>query len=422
MNRRTFLGKAGLIGTGLAAWQPFPSVLGANQKIRLAIMGTNGRGTSLARSFARLEDAEVAFICDPDQRAIAKAVKASADIQGKEPEGLEDFRTILDRSDWDALVIAAPNHWHAPATILGCQAGKHVYVEKPASQNAWEGQLAVEAARKYDRIVQVGMQRRSLDAFQQGIQMIHDGAIGKVHFARAWYANSRGGIGKGEPADIPDWLDYELWQGPAPEHPFQSNLIHYNWHWFWHWGNGELGNNGIHSLDVCRWGLQVDCPTSVTSTGGRYHFDDDQQTPDTNIVAFDFGHATITWEGRSCQNHPIEGTTFGVAFYGTEGTMIMDSGSFKIMDPKNQLVSEVKGDGSDTQHLQNFLDCIRSGERPTGDIEIGHKSTMLCHLGNIAYRTGHTLHLNPDTGKILDDPAAEALLRKEYRPGWTPKV
>ncbi len=349
-------------------------------------------------------------------------MKASADIQGKEPEGLEDFRTILDRSDWDALVIAAPNHWHAPATILGCQAGKHVYVEKPASQNAWEGQLAVEAARKYDRIVQVGMQRRSLDAFQQGIQMIHDGAIGKVHFARAWYANSRGGIGKGEPADIPDWLDYELWQGPAPEHPFQSNLIHYNWHWFWHWGNGELGNNGIHSLDVCRWGLQVDCPTSVTSTGGRYHFDDDQQTPDTNIVAFDFGHATITWEGRSCQNHPIEGTTFGVAFYGTEGTMIMDSGSFKIMDPKNQLVSEVKGDGSDTQHLQNFLDCIRSGERPTGDIEIGHKSTMLCHLGNIAYRTGHTLHLNPDTGKILDDPAAEALLRKEYRPGWTPKV
>jgi predicted dehydrogenase len=422
MNRREFLQKSTVIGAGLASFRPFQSIHGANEKIVLAVMGANGRGSSLARSFAGMEEAHVGFICDPDERAIAKGIKAASDRQDQPPEGIKDFRTILDRQDWDALVIAAPNHWHAPATILGCKAGKHVYVEKPASHNPWEGAMAVAAARKYDRVVQLGTQRRSMDAIQEGIRLVHEGGIGEVFFARGWYANNRGGIGHGKPAEIPSWLDYELWQGPAPEYPFQDNIVHYNWHWFWQWGNGELGNNGIHALDICRWGLQVDSPITVTSNGGRYFFDDDQETPDTNIVTFDFGRTSITWEGRSCQKRPIEGSIFGIGFYGTEGTLIMDGGSYQLYDPLDKLVKEVKGDGSDANHLKNFLACIRSGERPNADIEIGHKSTMLCHLGNIAYRTGHTLHLHPETGQIQDDPAASALLKREYRPGWTPSI
>ena len=285
----------------------------------LGVMGVNGRGMELARGFNSGGGAEIAYLCDVDERATARAVKAVADKQARAPQGVKDFRRILDDKNVDALVIAAPDHWHAPATILACAAGKHVYVEKPASHNAREGELAVAAARKHKRVVQLGTQRRSYPSVMEAIGKLKGGVLGRVLMARGWYNNTRASIGHGQAAPVPEWLDYELWQGPAPEKPFRDNFVHYNWHWFWHWGTGELGNNGIHSLDVCRWGLGVDYPIRVTSGGGKYRHDDDQETPDTQTVTFDFGDKSILWEGRSWHPRGFEGSAFGIAFYGEKG-------------------------------------------------------------------------------------------------------
>jgi predicted dehydrogenase len=281
----------------------------------------------------------------------------------------------------------------------------------------------VEAARKYGRVVQVGTQRRSMPGTIEAIERLRAGEIGRVLFSRGWYNADRKPIGHGKPAAVPSGLDYALWQGPAPERPYQDNVVHYNWHWFWHWGTGELGNNGIHSLDVCRWGLGVDYPRRVTAGGGKYFFDDDQETPDTQVVTYDFGDKAITWEGRNWHRRGFEGSTFGIAFYGDKGSLILDGSSYKILDPAGkELASQAKGFDGHDPHLRNFLACVRSGARPNTDIEEGHKSTLLCHLGNIAYRTGHTLNLDEKTGHPQDDPAATALWGREYRPDWQPKV
>jgi predicted dehydrogenase len=335
---------------------------------------------------------------------------------------VKDFRRILDDPGVDALVVAAPDHWHAPAAILACSAGKHVYMEKPASHNAREGELAVAAARKFNRVVQVGTQRRSMPKVVEAIELIRGGALGPVRFARGWYTNTRGSIGRGNPAPVPPWLDWALWQGPAPERPYQDNVVHYNWHWFWHWGTGELGNNGIHALDLCRWGLGVDYARRITSGGGRYHFTDDQESPDTNVVTFDFGDRAISWEGRSCQRHGIEGSGFGASFHGEKGTLVIDGANYTLFDAGDKPASKMAGSGSDDPHLKNFLDCIRSGRRPNADIEEGHKSTLLCHLGNIAWRVGRTVNCDPRTGRIVGDKGAARLWGREYRKGWEPKV
>ncbi|MDB6033880.1 MAG: oxidoreductase domain protein, partial [Verrucomicrobiales bacterium] len=280
----------------------------------------------------------------------------------------------------------------------------------------------IQAARKYNRVVQLGTQRRSMQGVQEEIEKMRSGAIGPVHFSRGWYNNSRPSIGHGKAAPVPAWLDYTLWQGPAPQREYHDNLIHYNWHWFWHWGTGELGNNGIHSLDICRWGLGVDYPTRVTSGGGKYRYDDDQETPDTHVVTYDFGDKSLVWEGRSWHRQGFENSMFGITFYGENGSIIIDGSNYRILDPKGAEVSKHGGPGGDGPHHRNFLDCIRNGKRPNADIEEGHKSTMLCHLGNIAYRTSHTLLLDPKTGHIQDDRKAQALWKRDYRRGWEPKV
>jgi predicted dehydrogenase len=333
------------------------------------------------------------------------------------------MRRIFDDPAVDAVAIATPDHWHAPATILACAAGKHVYVEKPACHNPREGELMIDASRKHRRVVQLGTQRRSMPGIIEAVERVHAGEIGRVLFSRGWYNADRKPIGHGKPAPVPEWLDYSLWQGPAPERPYHDNVIHYNWHWFWHWGTGELGNNGIHSLDICRWGLKVDYPTRVTAGGGKYFFDDDQETPDTQIVTWDFGDKAITWEGRNWHLRGFEGAGFGIGFYGDKGSLVTDGRKYEIYDPDNKLLAtHNQGFPGHDPHLNNFLECIRSGSRPHADIEDGHKSTLLCHLGNIAYRTGHTLDCDPANGHPKNDPAAEALWSREYRAGWEPKV
>jgi predicted dehydrogenase len=318
-------------------------------------------------------------------------------------------------------VCAACNHWHAPSAILACQAGKHVYVEKPCSHNPREGELLVAAARKADRRVQMGNQRRSYPKIIEAMQALREGAIGRVYFAQSWYTNNRPTIGKGEAGTPPAGLDYELWEGPAPHRAFKSNYLHYNWHWFWHWGNGELGNNGVHMIDLCRWGLGADYPSQVTSAGGRYRYKDDQETPDTHVVSFDFpGGRTATWEGFSCNQIPLKAVE--VLFQGETGSLAIIGNGYAVFDPKGKEVKKVPGTSSDEMHIDNLLAAIRSGEKLNSEIEEGHKSTLLCHLGNIAHRTGRTLHCDPTNGRVKDDPAALKMWSREYASGWEPKV
>lgn len=426
LHRRSFLTKsasAGLVASSLGSLQlSAQETSSANDKVVVGVMGVNGRGTALARGFAQQPNVEIGYICDVDSRAIEKGKAAVKEYQRRVPQGVENVKSVLDDKSVDVLIVAAPNHWHAPAAILGCQAGKHVYVEKPCSHTPEEGELAVKAARKYDRVVTMGTQRRSRPILIEAITKVHEGEIGEVRYARTWYNNRRGPIGVGKQVATPDWLNFDLWQGPSTRQAFKDNLLHYNWHWHWHWGNGELGNNGVHALDVARWGMQVDFPTRVASLGGRYRFDDDQETADTHHVSYEFGDRMIVWEGLSWSPLGPGGSGFGITFHGDEGSMhVFDNGYIKY-DMKNKIVQEENGSGGDGDHFANFLNCIRNGGRPNADIEEAHKSTLLCHLGNISLRTSRTLKTNPADGHILDDQDAARMWSKEYDPAWQPKV
>ncbi len=426
INRRSFLGNAAITGAaaGLAA-SSLKTAMAADpsNRIVIGVMGLS-RGKALAQGFAKQPGVEVKYVCDVDSSRAGICADSIAGAAGKKPETITDFRRILDDKGVDALVCAAPNHWHAPATILACAAGKHVYVEKPCSHNPREGELTVAAARKNNRAVQLGTQRRSGAGFSEAVQKLRDGAIGRVYLVRSWCTSARGSIGVGKPAAVPSHVDYDLWQGPAPRTPYKDNVVHYNWHWRWQWGNGELGNNGVHTLDLCRWGLGVDFPTRVTSSGGRYHFEDDQETPDTHVVAFEFeGRRQITWQGNSCNRHGSKGF---ITFYGDNGSMeLAQDGSHVIFDKGDKQVSEHKPPNrGDAEHMANLLAAIRNDEPLNLNAEIaeGHKSTLLCHLGNIAHRTGRTLDCDTSNGHILNDKQAMALWTRDYEPGWEPKV
>jgi predicted dehydrogenase len=435
IDRRSFIlqGSTAALGIStLGRFSPSRSISQGGDRITAAVMGVNSRGNELAKSFARV-GADVRYICDVDSRAVEKTVADVAAMQDKSPVGVGDFRRALDDQSLDALVIAAPDHWHAPATLLALEAGKNVYVEKPCGHNPREGELLVVAQHRYGRVVQMGSQQRSSPESMDVIQQIRDGVVGRPYFARAWYANTRGSIGHGVPAPIPDWLDYELWQGPAPRTPYRDNVVHYNWHWFWRWGTGEICNNGTHEIDVCRWALGVDFPTKVTSAGGRYHFDDDWEFPDTQVASFEFDDgSTISWEGRSCNGRVIENRGRGASIHGTEGTAIIDRSGYVIYDnDNNEVARRIRGetvDALDTRgggtltdlHIANFLDAIRGDTVPAAPIDEGSKTQLLCHLGNIAQRTGRALHCDPTTGRIVDDAEAMTYWGREYEPGWEP--
>jgi len=425
ISRRTFLKQTSAVAAGLSTLGSAISARaakGANDKVILAIIGCNGRGMDHINGHLSVPNVEIAYICDVDTRAVDKGIAAVLKKQERKPKGVKDLRQVLEDKEVDAVSIATPDHWHTPATVLACAAGKHVYVEKPGSHNFHESELIVAAARKHKRVVQMGNQRRSWPWVIEAMEAVRNGEIGKVFFSRCWYTNRRGTVGHGKPAPVPEWLDYSLWQGPAPERPYKDNILHYNWHHFWHWGTGELGNNGVHSLDLARWGLGVDLPHRITCGGGRYHFDDDQETPDIYVTSFDFGDKAIAWEGQSCDPHGFEGAGFGVNFYGDKGTLAMANNQVKIYDLKDKITREFGGKHEDVLHFANFSDAIREGKKLNSDIEEGQKATLLCHLGNIAWRSGHTINFDPKTRKIVDDKAANAFVKRAYRPGWEPKV
>jgi predicted dehydrogenase len=438
MKRRDFVKKTSLATTGGLTILNFP-LFGKNapsNKVVVAIMGLNGRGSYHASSFSSLENVEVGYICDVEDGAIKKGLNALRNVSRK-PVIEKDIRKLVTKSDFDALIIAAPDHWHTPAALLGLANGKNVYVEKPCSQNPYEGEMLIQAVNKYKKILQVGSQRRSFPSLIGIAKEVHDGLIGTTYMAKSWYANNRKSIGIGKKIPVPSILNFELWQGPAPRKEFKDNIVHYNWHWFWNWGTGEACNNGNHELDCCRWFLDVDFPTKVTSAGGRYAFTDDWETPDTQIAAFEFGDKkSITWEGRSCNSFPVEKSGRGFIIYGTKGTLVnLGGGDYKIYDDKDKLIksveSEVKADPNnvvsasgnmDMYHLLNFVESIRGNTKNTVPAEVAHKSVILCHLANIAQRTGSTLHCDPANGHIIGDDKAAQLWGRQYEKGWEPKV
>jgi predicted dehydrogenase len=424
VTRRHFLQQGSILTAGLAACGGATSLraAGANEKILLGIIGCNGRGMAHIDGFLSVPNAEIAWICDVDGRALSRGIAAVSKKQQRKPQGVKDLRRIFEDPKVDAVSIATPDHWHTPAAVLACSAGKHVYVEKPGSHNAHESELIVTAARKHKRFVQMGNQRRSWPWVNEAISALHSGELGKLFFARAWYTNHRDTIGRGKIVPVPEWLDYSLWQGPAPEQPFRDNILHYNWHWFWNWGTGELGNNGVHALDLARWGLQVDAPRRVTCGGNRYHFQDDWETPDTCVASFDFGDKGIVWEGQSCDPRGFEAAQFGVSFYGEKGSLALAGNDCKSFDLNNNLVREIKGKGDDVLHFANFIEGVREGSKLNSEIEEGQKATLLCHLGNIAWRTGHTVNFDPATRKIIADEEAGKFWSRSYQPGWEPKI
>lgn len=425
VNRRQALSTCVSSTAGLTLASSFAkAATSANRKVVIGIMGMS-RGLDLAEIFAKVDNVEIKYVCDVDTQRAEKAKEQLSKENGISTEAISDFRRILDDKSVDALVCAAPNHWHAAATIMACAAGKHVYVEKPCSHNPAEGELMIQAARTHHRVVQMGTQRRSSPAIVELMQKLHEGIIGRVYSARAFYFKSRTSIGKGKQTKIPPHLDYELWQGPAPRRPYFDNVIHYNWHWRWHWGNGGLGNNGCHGLDVCRWGLQVDYPTRVVSSGNRYRFDDDQETPDTQSVALEFGDkGQIIWQGISNNRHPLPYNMF----FGEKGAVELDTvGNYTIWDANEKQIEKVRTKGlwGKPEHAENFIEAVRNDDfrMLNQEIESGHKSTMLCHLGNIAHRTGRTIQCDPVNGHIIGDHAAMAQYwSREYQPGWEPTI
>ena len=407
-NRRAFLAASGalVVAGGSALGKP----VGANERVRLGVIGTRGRGAELAGAFAKQKDAAVVAICDVDEASLPPTLQALDKAGAATPRVEKDFRRILDDKEVDAVVVATPDHWHALMTVMACQAGKDVYTEKPASHNIVEGRRMVEAARKYARVVQMGIQRRSMPHVLDAIAHLREGGIGTVGMARAWIFKDRPRIGPPRPAEVPAGVDYALWQGPAPDSPFVSNHFHYNWHWFWNWGTGEIGNNGIHGLDVARWGLGVDAPLTVSSTGGNYLYKD-REVPDTQVATWEFPNACLVWEHRLWDTQPLEGSGFGIAFRGDKGVLTVDEKGWKV---EGGAKAGGKATAGFEAHLANFLDCVRTRKAPNAEIEVGHLSTRLCHLGNIAHRVGRKLHFDAATETFGADAEANALLGREY--------
>ncbi len=357
----------------------------ANNRIRVAVIGCRIRGRQHAQELAHLRDCEIAYVCDPDRDLAAELAATAEKQQGSAPKAVQDMRRVFDDRGVDAVFVATPNHWHALAAIWAMQAGKDVYVEKPVSHNISEGRRIVQVARKTGRICQGGTQNRSNGALASAVDYIRQGKLGEVKLARSIVYGRRGSIGGPGTYEVPASVDYNLWAGPAPISPLTRPQFHYDWHWFWETGNGELGNNNIHSLDICRWGLGVTgLGRAVLSYGGRLGYIDAGQTPNTQVCIFDFGDRTIVSETRGLKTEPYRFKE-GWIFEGSRGFIAGTS----LFDPDGKLVSTFSGKSE--SHFANFLKAVRSRNRAelNADILQGHQSTALCHIGNISWRLGH---------------------------------
>ena len=413
----------------------YGQILGSNDRLNFAIIGLHGRGYAhLASLKANKDSARLSHICDVDGDILNKFAGDAERELGYAPASDKDFRHILQQKEVDAITIATPEHWHAPMAIAGLQAGKHVYVEKPCSHNPAEGALLVQAQQKYQKLVQLGTQRRSNPLVIEAVDKIHNGLIGRPYFGKGWYGNTRKSIGFGKEVPVPPQLDWELWQGPAPRRPYKDNLHPYNWHWFRLYGTGETLNNGTHEIDVCRWALGVDYPRRITSSGGRYHFKDDWQFYDTLVTSFDYGDKLISWEGKSCSAMQYYGRDRGSTIMGTTGSMLIDGNGYEVFDLKGNKTSEVKAgqvitstdltgrDSMTDAHFANFIAAIRKGEKLNAPISVGNVAVTMLQLSNIAWEVNREIQLDTTDGKIQNDSEAMKLWGREYENGWAPRL
>ncbi|WP_341227404.1 Gfo/Idh/MocA family oxidoreductase [uncultured Arcticibacterium sp.] len=436
-SRRKFLKTSALGAAGLAfSAKSYARIIGANNRLNMATAGLNGRGRAhlnMAKSLSK--SLNVIGLIDPDARTFARVQSDYKSILGN-AKIYEDFRKVLDNKDLDVLTIAAPDHWHAPMAILAMQAGKDVYLEKPCCHNPEEGYWLKDVVAKTGKTLQIGNQQRSAPTSRSLVRDLREGIIGDVYYAKAWYENNRGSIGTGKIAPVPSELNWDLWQGPAPRKEYKDNYVHYNWHWFWHWGTGEISNNGLHEMDIARYALGVDLPSKVSSAGGRFTQKDDWEFYDTQNVSFEFAEGKmLSWEGKSANGMDVHGRPGGRGtwIYGTNGTAVVDRGGYIIYDKANNIIkSENERNssssvdtlgitGMDNYHMQNFVDAIQKGEALNSPIDEAVKSTLLCHLGNMAQKTGKTLTCDTTTGKPNDAEAMQ-LWGRSYEKGWKPVV
>jgi predicted dehydrogenase len=423
MPRREFMGATG----ALVAAEVTTRIDAADAgPMNVALIGCGGMGTSHLKLLVKNPNVRVAALADVDSNRLAESVKTVTEAGHAAPMATNDMRRVLDDPKIEAVWIATPDHWHAPATILACDAGKHVYVEKPCSHNLREGRLMIEAARRNKKVVQVGTQSRSTKHIQEAVKRLKSGAIGDILVAKAWNSQKRGNIGHKQPSPVPAYLDYDKWLGPTPERPYQSNMLHGIWRFWYDYGVGDIGNDGVHDIDIARWGLGVDThPSKITAAGSKYFFDDDQQFPDTQYCVFEWPATDsvkhkrmLVYEQRDWSPYVQEGWENGDAFYGTKGMLILGKvGGWKMYGPKNKLMEEMSGTFDLPAHHDNFLAAIAGKAEATAEIAINHLSTSLCHLANIACRVGRVLTFDPVAEKIENDAKADVMLRRAYRDG-----
>ena len=423
MNRRHFIMSTAVVTAGAAV----RGLASPNDTVRVGVVGCGGRGSSHVSAWSSMPNVELAALCDVDESHIADKLKGLETKGAKKPATYVDLRKMLEDKNIDAISIASPNHWHTLQTIWAVQAGKDVYVEKPCSHNVFESQQIVAAARKYDRIVQQGSQSRSSPALQEAVQRMKSGEFGEIYMARGLCYKWRDTIGKTPVSAVPAGVDYDLWTGPAPKRDFTKNRFHYNWHWFWDTGNGDLGNQGIHEVDIARWGLGVTHPTKVSAIGGKFMFDDDQETPNTISASYEFDvdgkKKMMTFEVRhwispheAGINGDKPGNTIGNQFYGSKGYLVIDNyNKYYSFMGKEQAPgpTATKRD----EHWANFIGAVRSRKREdlTAEIEEGALSCNLMHLANISYRLGRTLNWDAKTMTVVNDLEANKMLTREYR-------
>ncbi len=430
MDRRKFLqvSSAGVGAiTAASTAQAAPS-----ERVRIGMIGGGGRALSLCQTFAENKQVEIVSVADLDPRRLPRAVQEIASRQGKPPTTTNDFRNIIDDQSIDAVAVGTPDHWHAIPTILACMAGKDVYVEKPDGHNIVEGQRMVAAMRKHKRIVQMGSQHRSTDRLKSALEYIRGGGLGRCLVAKAWESTKQGSIGNPPDGQPPAGVDYDMWLGAAPKRPFNPRRFHGNWRWFYDYGTGDLGNDGVHRLDMVYAALNAACeaqgdepcvlPRKISSLGGKRYFDDMQEFADTLQVTYEYAGKIpkiLTYEMRIWAPYHMYGESEGAAVFGDKGYIVIGNNRWRVFD-RSGLTKEVKGDSHERPHVQNFLECIKSRNRPNCDLEtVGHPASILCHAGNIACRVGRQLELDPKTERFLDDEEANALRgRPEWRRPW----
>jgi predicted dehydrogenase len=440
LSRREFVGSLAAGAAGLAVAptaKSYAQIMGANDRVNFAVIGLNGRAYAhLSALKANAKDACITHVCDVDSTILEKFAGKANEAMGEAPKTEKDFRKVLESKDVDIITIATPDHWHAPMAILGLEAGKHVYVEKPCSHNPHEGAMLVAAQKKYGKLCQMGSQQRSSPHTIEIVGKIHDGLIGTPYWGETWYANNRKPIGVGKVIPVPATLDWDLWQGPAPRQPYKDNVHPYNWHWFKIWGTGETLNNGTHEIDVARWALKAEWPKSVTATGGRYAAHDDWQFYDTLDTTFDYGDMMMTWKGDCCSGKKTYNRDRGVVIHGTKGNVLIDRAGYEVYDLKDKITDQyqvprhaatassdtIGADSMTDAHFANTIAAIRGKEKLHQPIEQGNVAVTILQYSNIAYFTGRKLTLDPANGNITGDKEAESMTRRTYEKGWEPKV